>query len=95
MLPLGFTYVSERRAKTAMLSAIALIGDEDDGITIAARRWRDERRPSIAGSGLASRLLRGWWVPLAAWAVLAVLWRIAGLYTRAQGDTVACPPGFA
>jgi len=32
---------------------------------------------------------------VAAWAALAALWRVAGLYTRAQGDTVACPPGFA
>jgi len=47
-----------------------------------------------AGSGLAIRLLRGWWVPPAAWAACVALWRIAGLYTRAQGDTVACPPGY-
>jgi hypothetical protein len=78
VLPLGLTYVSERRAKRALLAASG------------SGRARDN-----AGSGLAIRLLRGWWALLAAWAAWVALWRIAGLYTRAQGDTVACPPGFA
>jgi len=45
-------------------------------------------------SGLAARLLRDWWAPVAAWAALAALWRISGLYVRAQGDAMACPPGY-
>jgi hypothetical protein len=77
VLPLGITYVSERRAKRALLAANSGGGARDN-----------------AGRGLAIRLLRGWWAPQVVWAVLAALWRIAGLYTRAQGDTVACPPGY-
>jgi hypothetical protein len=80
VLSLAFVYTSERRAKSALLAANGGGGGGAHG---------------SAGSGLPTRPLRGWWAPLAAWAVLAALWRVAGLYTRAQGDTVACPPGFA
>ena len=77
VMPLGFTYVSERRAKRALLTANG-----------------GGRARYNAGSGLAIRLLRDGWAPLAAWAACVALWRIAGLYTHAQGDTVACPPGY-
>jgi acyl-CoA synthetase (AMP-forming)/AMP-acid ligase II len=51
---------------------------------------------NTAGSlnGGDSSPLRTWWAPLAAWVLLALLWRVAGLFTLAQGDDVACPPGF-
>ena len=74
VLPLGFTYVSERRAKRALLAATVGGG--------------------ARGNGQAARLLHGPWAPVVAWAALAALWRVAVLYTLAQGDTVACPPGY-
>jgi len=80
--PLAWSYFSERRAKLQLLAAAATTagGSRSPGATDGA------------GSGRAL-LHHAAWAPLA-WAALVLLWRIAGLYTRAQGDTVACPPGF-
>ena len=76
IVPLAFTYLSERRSKRVLLVAA--------GAASTAGSLNDS----------ASSPLRSWWVPLAAWILLALLWRVAGLFTLAQGDHVACPPGF-
>jgi ABC-type enterobactin transport system permease subunit len=76
IVPLTFTYLSERRSKRVLLEAT--------GAANTAGSLNDS----------AFSPLRTWWVPLAAWILLALLWRVAGLFTLAQGDDVACPPGF-
>ena len=83
LAPLAWSYFSERRAKRQILAAAAaLSGGSRSSLSVGA-----------GGSGALLRHLA--WAPLAGWAGLVLLWRIAGAYTRAQGDTVACPPGFA